>query len=413
MGFGVLMFSMLSDVGPQIPFSLLLMALLGLRSRVIPKASLWIGASPEKVWDLVELKDGKQENWGRTRTTAECVDAFKQIYRKTYQTELTTGTARAFEAFFSIKSQTPTEELVIAREGLQGKSHNNELLLQTYRLTPENGGTRLNMSYEWGPRPLIAQLTARADLWGGVFRLKGLAETGQPNERPYQIISALVAIVTGLLTLVGFAMLLTWGFALLVIFALFIHELGHLLAYRLIGQPWGRMIFLPFLGAIAMPRLPFESQGQTVFAALMGPGFSTLIAIACAVMAHFSEVPSQWVVLLGIVTVGLNVFNLLPVEPLDGGIALRSVLTRVIGRHARFGLLATGLLIALVGYVMGQALIMIFGGIAILANIKDRTIDGGLTPLSSLQVAISFFGYVAMVTAYITMLYGFEPLLRS
>jgi Zn-dependent protease len=398
------MFSMFSDVGPEIPFALLLMALLGLRAKAVPKASLWIAASAEKVWELIELRDGKEENWGRTRTRAECVDALRQVYRKTYQTELSTGLARAFEAYFSVKSQTPDKELVIAREGLQGKSTNNELLLQTYRLTPENGGTRLSLTYEWGPRPLIAQLTSRADLWGGLYRLKGLAETGVPNERPYQFISALVAVGTGLLTMAGFAILFDWEFALLLILALFIHEFGHLLAYRLMGQPWGRMIFLPFLGAIAMPRLPFESQGQTIFAALMGPGFSTLLSIGCVIWLHAFVPQDPMIYSLAIVTIMLNLFNLMPAEPLDGGVALRSILTRVIGRYARFGLILAGAMIGAVGFLYGHLVIVLFGGLAILANLKDRSIDAGLRPLTSLQVSISFFGYITMVTAYITML---------
>jgi Zn-dependent protease len=399
------MFSIFSNVGPEIPFALLLMALLGLKARVVPRASLWIGASADKVWELVELKDGKRENWGRTQTFSECVDAFRQVYRKTYQTQLTNGVARAFEAYFSIKSQVPEQELVIVREGLEGKSTNNELLQQNYHLAPENGGTRLTMSYEWGQRSILAQLTARADLWGGAYRLKGLAETGIANERPYHIISLLVSLVTGLLTLAGFALLFkNWYYAMFIIFVLFIHEFGHLLAYRMIGQPWGRMIFLPFLGAIAMPRLPFESQGQTVFAALMGPGISVLLLITCLLGTFTSTAVHNLSVILGIVTVWLNVFNLLPVEPLDGGIALRSVLSRLFAKHARFGLMATGALIAGAGFLFDLLPVAIFGGIAILANIKDRTIDAGLKPLSTLQLAISLTGYFAMVSAYITMM---------
>ena len=402
------MYSLLTDVGPEIPFSLLLMALLGLRARVVPKASLWIAAPASKVWELIELRDGKQEDWGRTKTRAECVDVYRQVFRKTYQTELTTGMSRAFEAFFRIKSEDAERELIIAREGLEGKSINNELLTQTYRLTPENGGTRLSMSYEWGPRPLIAQVTARADLWGGLFRLKGLAETGKPNERPYRIISLLVSLVTGLITFAGFAMLAGWVLSALIVFALFVHEMGHLIAYRMMGQPWGRMIFLPFLGAIAMPRLPFESQGQTVFAALMGPGVSTILSIACAIWVASTSPGNAYAAIVGFAVAWLNVFNLLPAEPLDGGIALRSVMSRVIGNHARFGLMATGGAIAGVGLLISNIALVIFGGIAILANIKDRKIDAGLRPLSSLQVAISFFGYVAMVTAYLTMISVFS-----
>ena len=72
------------------------------------------------------------------------------------------------------------------------------------------------------------------------------------------------------------------------------------------------------------------------------------------------------------------------------------------------GIVAGGLLIS-------QIIVVIFGGIAILANIKNRTIDAGLKPLSTLQVSISLFGYVAMLTAYLELVRFFHdqlPLLK-
>jgi hypothetical protein len=53
---------------------------------------------------------------------------------------------------------------------------------------------------------------------------------------------------------------------------------------------------------------------------------------------------------------------------------------------------------------MSQLLLMIFGGVAILFNIKARVIDAGLEPLTRMQVVITFFSYVCMVGAYITLL---------
>ena len=43
------------------------------------------------------------------------------------------------------------------------------------------------------------------------------------------------------------------------------------------------------------------------------------------------------------------------------------------------------------------------GGIAILANLKERRIDAGLEPLSRLQIVITIFAYVSMTAAYMTL----------
>jgi Zn-dependent protease len=407
------MFSLFTSIGPEIPLSLLLMGLLGLRTKVWPKASLFIKSTPEKLFELMDVADGKTEDWGRTTTRTELVDADQHIFRKTYSTTLTSGVAKTFSALFSVRKRQFPHLLEIQREGLEGKSLNNELLSQRYDITPEGNGARLTMTYEWGPRPLLAQLVARADLWGGAYRLKALAERGVADNMPYQLISAGVAALTGALSLLAFSLLLDWLAAVLLIVALFVHEFGHLLAYRMMGQPWGRMVFLPFLGAIALPRLPFESQGQSVFASLMGPGFSALLAVVCTVHILMAEEINTFVALLGLIATALNIFNLLPVEPLDGGVALRSVLGKLMGKYARYGLMTVGLVIAATGVLLSQILLVIFGGMAILLNFRERKIDAGLSPLSRLHVSMACFGYVSLVTAYITMLEFYIHLIDS
>ncbi|MFT3674024.1 metalloprotease [Aestuariivirga sp.] len=397
------MYSFLTSAGPEIPLILVLLALLGLRHRVTPKVNLFIRAPLKTVFDVIDLKDGKIDRWGSTVVEAKLIDPAARIFRKTYTTTLTTGAQQKGEALFSIDERVPPTLLILRREGLEGRSTANELLVQRYTLEEEEGGTRLSMTYEWGQRPLLAQILARADLWGGIFRIKGLVETGKPDEKPYLLISAGVALGTGIISMGAFGLFLGWRAALMLLVALFVHEFGHLLAYRLMGQPWGRMIFLPFLGAVALPRLPFHSQGQSVFAALMGPGFSTILALLCLIPAMLGSEPNPYVALFGLIVVGLNIFNLLPAEPLDGGVALRSVLSRVMGSWARFGLMFVGALIGGAGLYMHQFVLVLFGGIAILANIRQRRIDVGLEQLSRLQIVITFFAYVSMTAAYMTL----------
>ena len=400
-------FEMLQHVGPEVPLALLLMASLGLRARVNCTVSLLVKASPERLWALVNPEDGKVDNWGRTTVVTRLAVPETQTYEITFATATPSGAIRPVSALFQARDVITDRNVLMVRAGLEGKSENNELLEIHHVLTPEVQGTRLTTRYLWGSRPLLAQVLARADLWGGAFRLKGLAETGVPNNRPFLWISAGVALLTGIASVAAFGFSLGFWPALVLVFALLVHEFGHLLAFRLIGQPWGRLVFLPFLGAIAVPRLPLESQGESVFSALMGPGFSCLLAAACAVPYIMGWPSASLFAMIGALTAGLNLFNLLPAEPLDGGVALRSVLSRLIGKYAPLGLMGIGVVIALLGYFTGQLVLIMFGGLAILANLKPRKIDPGLAPLSSLQVCIAFFGYSAIASAHYTMFYGF------
>jgi Zn-dependent protease len=406
------MFNILNHIGPEVPITIFLLLLLAFRIKVTPRVSLWINVAPEKLWPLLAVHDKKLENWGRTTILTELVDAATQTYRKIFTTTVGNAQSRQFEALFRVTENIENHSIELIRADIDGKSERNELLRLTHKLTPEKNGTRLDTVYYWGPRPFLAQLLARADLWGGAYRIKGQAETGVPNERPYQLISTAITVVTMLLTFATFVvmiapysnMALAAVIGLLLVLALFVHEFGHLLAYKLIGQPWGRMVFLPFLGALAMPRLPFESQGQSVFAALMGPGFSVILGFSCAMPYFLGFEINPILAGLGLMTAGINLFNLLPAEPLDGGIALRSVLARLIGDKAQWGLVAIGVLIAAFGFYVEQIGLVLFGATAILANIKPRKIDHGLIPLSSLQVCIAAFGYVSIMAAHIKLL---------
>lgn len=396
----------LQNAGRELPFILLLLALLGFRWRVTPRASVFIRAPADRIFALIDFQEGDGRRWQRTRVRSVLVDPASETYQLTFVTALATGAVQSSQALFRVAERAAPRRLDVRRAGLDGQSENSQLLRMLHELTPEGGGTRLRITYDWGPRPLLAQLLARADLWGSTFRLKGLAETGTPDFRTDALISAGVALGTGLVTLWTFAFAFGWAIAILLVAALLVHEFGHLLAYRLIGQPWGRMVFLPFLGAIAVPRLGFVTQGQSVFAAIMGPGFSVVVPLVSAFLVYLwpPGIGRDIALSIGLVASALNLFNLLPVEPLDGGVILRSVAARIMGKWARLGLITVGLAIVIAGWYSEQVLLLIFGGLAVLMNIRSRSIDPGLLPLSRLQVTISAFGFMSVVAAYAVML---------
>lgn len=391
----------ITGAAPELPFILILLALLGFRWRVNPRASVFVRAPMERIFPLVDFIEGDMQRWQRTQVHCDLVDAANQTYRLSFVTPLATGAVQSSNALFRVMRRDAPRLLEADRAGLEGKSLNNQLLKIHATLAPEGDGTRLSLAYFWGPRPLLAQLLARTDLWGSVYRLKGVAETGKPDFMTDALISLGVATVTGIITLATFALAFNWIVAVLLLGALFIHEYGHLLAYRLIGQPWGRMIFLPFLGGIAVPRIGFTTQGQTVFSALMGPGFSAIFAVIVTLIVWVDPGPSTdvWVA-VGLVMCGLNLFNMLPVEPLDGGVALRYVLSSLLGRFAQAGHLVIGTAIIVTGFYFEQILLVVFGLLAVLVNLRPRTIDPGIEPLSRLQVVISSFAFVSIVAAY-------------
>lgn len=391
----------ITSAAPELPFILILLALLGFRWRVNPRVSVFVRAPMEKIFPLVDFIEGDMQRWQRTRVHCDLVDAASRTYRLTFVTPLATGAVQSSNALFRVMRRDVPRLLEVDRAGLEGKSENNQLLKIHATLAPEGDGTRLTLAYFWGPRPLLAQLLARTDLWGSIYRLKGVAETGKPDFKTDSLISMGVAVVTGLITLATFSFAFNWIVAVLLLAALFIHEYGHLLAYRLIGQPWGRMVFLPFLGGIAVPRIGFTTQGQTVFSALMGPGFSAIFAVIVTLVVWIDPGPSRdvWVA-VGLVMCGLNLFNMLPVEPLDGGVVLRYVLSSLLGRFAQAGHLLIGAAIIAAGFYLEQVLFVVFGLLAVFVNLRPRTIDPGVEPLSRLQVVISAFAFMSIVAAY-------------
>jgi Zn-dependent protease len=108
------------------------------------------------------------------------------------------------------------------------------------------------------------------------------------------------------------------GLSILVAVLLF-HELGHWSAMRLFGYQDVRIFFIPFFGAAASGRkhaAPGWQQGVVLLAGPL-PG----IVAACALVVFRDQLPWQpsWLREATTMLLVLNVFNLLPFMPLDGG----------------------------------------------------------------------------------------------
>ena len=124
-------------------------------------------------------------------------------------------------------------------------------------------------------------------------------------------------LLTMLLSIGAYAIEWGWMFALGFVVLIFVHEMGHAVAMRLEGIPAGAPVFVPFVGAfIAMQGQP-RNAAVEARVAMAGPVVGSLAA--WAVLGAGLALDQKLLVALGHTGVLINLFNLVPVPPLDGG----------------------------------------------------------------------------------------------
>jgi Zn-dependent protease len=127
----------------------------------------------------------------------------------------------------------------------------------------------------------------------------------------------LKTLATMLLSVALYAQAWGWPFAAGFVLLIFVHEMGHWIVLRREGIPAGAPVFIPFLGAfIAMRGLPRDAYVE----AKVGIGGPVAGSIAAwATLAAGLATDQRLLVTLGHAGILLNLFNLIPVSPLDGG----------------------------------------------------------------------------------------------
>jgi Zn-dependent protease len=77
------------------------------------------------------------------------------------------------------------------------------------------------------------------------------------------------------------------------------------------------MVFIPFMGAAVLLKRGGRTVGEDAFIGIMGPVFGTIYGVACLGLYAATNHPI-WLQLASFVFF-MNLFNLLPIAPLDGG----------------------------------------------------------------------------------------------
>lgn len=184
-----------------------------------------------------------------------------------------------------------------------------------------------------------------------------------------------------------------WGipFAVGFILLIFVHELGHGLVMRQQGIPAGAPVFIPFVGAvIAMKGMPRNAYVEALVG-IGGPALGTLVAAVCLVIGYMTQNPFWY----ALASTGflINLFNMLPVSPLDGG--------RIAGVISRWLWLAGFAMGGLLFYKTQSPLlflILLFGAISFFRTLKMKNAayyDVDVKRRTS--IAISYFGLIAVM----------------
>jgi Zn-dependent protease len=184
-----------------------------------------------------------------------------------------------------------------------------------------------------------------------------------------------------------------WGlpFAIGFVILIFVHEFGHVLELRRQGVPASAPLFIPFLGAvIGMKELP-DDAWKEARVALAGPILGSLGAAVCWIIGESTG--SELLLALAFTGFFLNLFNLIPIVPLDGGRAAGAL-------HPVLWFLGLLMMVGLVVLRPNPLLVVIvvLGGLDLWSRWRARGDAGDyyrLTVGQRVSVAVVYLGLVA------------------
>ncbi|MEJ7797857.1 MAG: site-2 protease family protein [Solirubrobacteraceae bacterium] len=128
---------------------------------------------------------------------------------------------------------------------------------------------------------------------------------------------------TMLVSIAAYSFIWGWKFAFGFVLLLFVHEMGHVIQLRREGIEASAPMFIPFLGAAVMAKSLGDDATAEARVGLAGPILGTLGALALIPIA-INTGDDFWYALV-FTGLFLNLFNLLPVVPLDGGRAMAAL----------------------------------------------------------------------------------------
>lgn len=156
-----------------------------------------------------------------------------------------------------------------------------------------------------------------ATKWGVISALGYLALKGFKLFKLLKLAKIASSAGSMLLSVAAYSLIYGWRYAVGFISLLFCHELGHYLAARQRGLAVSLPTFIPFVGAWIELKDAIPNARTEAFVGVAGPLMGTTAAVVVYGLALLTD--SDLLTALAYAGFFLNLFNLVPVTPLDGG----------------------------------------------------------------------------------------------
>jgi Zn-dependent protease len=201
---------------------------------------------------------------------------------------------------------------------------------------------------------------------------------------------------TALVSVAAYSLFWGWQFAVGFVALLFVHEMGHVIALRREGIKASAPMFIPFLGAMISAKSLGDNALAEARVGLAGPILGSIGAGLVAVAGALTG--SDFLLALAYVGFLINLFNLVPVVPLDGGRAMAAMAPAM--WFVGFGMLvALALAVRHGGIIL---IILVFGAIETWRrwkHRKSRTLESAayyrVSPRNRLLVGVVYIGLIA------------------
>lgn len=231
--------------------------------------------------------------------------------------------------------------------------------------------------------------------------LVGLASLGFKLLKSAKVIKVVLAGAS----VAAYSWLFSFQFALALIACLVFHEYGHIRAMKYFGMKTKGIYLIPFMGGLALSDEKINTRWQDVVISIMGPTFGLLMSIGSLIAYHATG--NVFFAGLAAFNALLNLFNLLPILPLDGGHILKSIsfsMNSIMGLFACAMGAAFGVYIS---YTLGLALLgflLLIGSLEIIFEWRTRH-QSHLLPLDRYGQIFSTIWYLLTVVALVAILW--------